>query len=132
MAERKPFLLRIDSDLYAALARWAGDERRSLNGQIEFLLRQTLVEARTQPKSASPPPTGARTQGRLPASMGGERRLPKSVARAPRLPKTLIGTQRLPKPVSPPPSIPRPPAREPLDERPPARVPDSSWDAMED
>ena len=38
MSERKPFLLRIDSDLYTALARWADDELRSLNGQIEFLL----------------------------------------------------------------------------------------------
>ncbi|HSD30688.1 MAG TPA: hypothetical protein VLB49_02175 [Gemmatimonadales bacterium] len=45
MAERRPFLLRIDSGLYDTLQRWAGDELRSLNGQIEFLLRRAAVEA---------------------------------------------------------------------------------------
>lgn len=44
MAERKAFLLRIDPDLYDALARWASDELRSLNGQIEFLLRRATME----------------------------------------------------------------------------------------
>ena len=45
MSERKAFLLRIDPDLYEALARWAGDELRSLNGQIEYLLRQATVQS---------------------------------------------------------------------------------------
>ena len=36
MAERKPFLLRMEPELHEALQRWAGDELRSLNGQIEF------------------------------------------------------------------------------------------------
>ena len=45
MAERRPFLLRIDAGLYDTLQRWAGDELRSLNGQIEFLLRRAAVEA---------------------------------------------------------------------------------------
>jgi hypothetical protein len=45
MAERKPFLLRIDKTLLNALQRWADDELRSVNGQIEFLLRRALVEA---------------------------------------------------------------------------------------
>jgi len=45
MADRKSFLLRMDPDLYDALARWASDELRSLNGQIEFLLRQKLAES---------------------------------------------------------------------------------------
>jgi hypothetical protein len=40
VAERRAFLLRIDPELYDALQRWAADELRSLNGQIEFLLRQ--------------------------------------------------------------------------------------------
>ena len=44
MAERKAFLLRIDPELYDALARWAADELRSLNGQIEFLLRQATAD----------------------------------------------------------------------------------------
>jgi hypothetical protein len=42
VAERKPFLLRVDRDLLDALQRWADDELRSLNGQIEFLLRDAL------------------------------------------------------------------------------------------
>ena len=45
MAERKPFLLRISPELYDELSRWASDELRSLNGQIEYLLRKALVEA---------------------------------------------------------------------------------------
>ncbi len=42
MAERKPFLLRTDPALLEALQRWADEELRSLNGQIEYLLRQAL------------------------------------------------------------------------------------------
>ena len=45
MAERKAFLLRIDPELYEALSRWAADELRSLNGQIEYLLRQATVQS---------------------------------------------------------------------------------------
>jgi hypothetical protein len=44
MAERKPFLLRLDPRLHAALERWAAAELRSLNAQIEFLLRQALAD----------------------------------------------------------------------------------------
>jgi len=45
MAERKPFLLRVDRKTLDALQRWAADDLRSLNGQIEFLLRRCLQEA---------------------------------------------------------------------------------------
>ena len=45
MAERKPFLLRIDRDVLQAVQRWADDDLRSLNGQIEFILRRALKEA---------------------------------------------------------------------------------------
>jgi hypothetical protein len=45
VAERKAFLLRIDPELYDALQRWASDDLRSLNGQLEFLLRQSLKDA---------------------------------------------------------------------------------------
>lgn len=45
MAERKPFLLRIDRTILDAMQRWANDDLRSLNGQIEFLLRQALQKA---------------------------------------------------------------------------------------
>ena len=45
MADRKPFLLRIDRQLLEALQRWANDDLRSLNGQIEFVLRRELTKA---------------------------------------------------------------------------------------
>jgi hypothetical protein len=45
MSERKPFLLRVDPALLEALSRWAADDLRSLNGQIEFLLRRALQAA---------------------------------------------------------------------------------------
>jgi hypothetical protein len=50
---RKAFLLRIDPEVLAALQRWADEELRSLNGQIEFLLRQAL--ARRGAKAEKPP-----------------------------------------------------------------------------
>jgi hypothetical protein len=43
--ERKAFLLRIDPKLLEAVQRWADDDLRSLNAQIEFLLRRTLQQA---------------------------------------------------------------------------------------
>jgi hypothetical protein len=43
MAERKPFLLRIDRDVLEAVQRWADDDLRSVNAQIEFLLRRVLA-----------------------------------------------------------------------------------------
>jgi hypothetical protein len=45
MSDRKAFLLRIDPKLLEAVQRWADDDLRSLNAQIEFLLRRTLREA---------------------------------------------------------------------------------------
>ena len=41
---RKPFLLRIESDVLDALQRWADEELRSLNGQIEYVLRGALTK----------------------------------------------------------------------------------------
>ena len=48
MAERKPFLLRVDPALLTAVQRWANDDLRSLNAQIEFLLRRALRDAGRQ------------------------------------------------------------------------------------
>jgi hypothetical protein len=48
MAEKKKFLLRIDPDLYDALERWASDEFRSANAQIEYLLKEALKRARRE------------------------------------------------------------------------------------
>jgi hypothetical protein len=45
MSNRKAFLLRIDPKLLEAMQRWADDDLRSLNAQIEFVLRRTLREA---------------------------------------------------------------------------------------
>jgi hypothetical protein len=45
VADRKAFLLRVDPALLDALQRWANDDLRSLNGQIEFLLREVLRKA---------------------------------------------------------------------------------------
>ena len=50
MAERKPFLLRIDREVLEAIQRWADDDLRSLNGHIEFLLRRALREGGREPK----------------------------------------------------------------------------------
>ena len=45
MADRKPFLLRIDRETLDAVQRWADDDLRSLNGQIEFILRRALLDS---------------------------------------------------------------------------------------
>jgi len=53
--DRKPFLLRIDRNTLDAVQRWADDELRSLNGQIEFLLRRVLKEAGREIRVAEDP-----------------------------------------------------------------------------
>ena len=45
MAKKKPFALRMDEDTMAAMEKWAADEFRSLNGQIEYLLHKALKDA---------------------------------------------------------------------------------------
>jgi len=45
LAERKAFLLRIDPGVLGAVQRWANDDLRSLNAQVEFLLRRSLQQA---------------------------------------------------------------------------------------
>jgi hypothetical protein len=52
VAERKPFLLRIDREVLDAVQRWADDDLRSLNGQIEFVLRRALKEVGRELKDA--------------------------------------------------------------------------------
>jgi hypothetical protein len=59
VAERKPFLLRIDRAVLDGLHRWAADDLRSVNAQIEFVLRRALEE-----------------EGRLKAGRGGESESP--------------------------------------------------------
>ena len=52
--ERKNILLRLDPAVHDALARWAADELRSTNAQIEFMLRRALAEAGRLPDKVSP------------------------------------------------------------------------------
>lgn len=59
MAEKKSFLLRIDPALWADLEAWAADELRSINGQIEYLLRQAVQKRKGSGAPATsrlPPP----------------------------------------------------------------------------
>jgi hypothetical protein len=66
MADRKVYPLRIDKGLYEALEQWAADDLRSVNAQIEFLLRESLRRA-----------------GRLPGPGGGEATGPSGRPRRP-------------------------------------------------
>lgn len=45
MSDKKKFLLRVEEEMYAALEKWAADDLRSVNAQIEFLLKRALQEA---------------------------------------------------------------------------------------
>jgi hypothetical protein len=56
VAERKSFLLRIDSGVLEAVQRWANDDLRSLNAQIEFLLRESLRRVGRAPHEPVPEP----------------------------------------------------------------------------
>ncbi len=58
--QRKQVLLRLDPQVYEALARWAGDELRSANAQIEFLLRRALAESGRLPGGTGPLPRRGR------------------------------------------------------------------------
>jgi len=49
LIEKKKFLLRLDADVHAALEKWAADDLRSVNAQIEFVLRRALREVGRQP-----------------------------------------------------------------------------------
>lgn len=46
MSEKKPFALRVDSETMKAIEKWAADEFRSVNGQIEWMLNKSLKEAK--------------------------------------------------------------------------------------
>jgi hypothetical protein len=54
-SDRKQLVLRIDPAVHDALARWAADELRSVNAQIEMLVRRALADADRMPPSAGPP-----------------------------------------------------------------------------
>lgn len=66
-AGRKQVLLRLDPAVHDALARWAADELRSTNAQIDYLLRKALGEAGRLPRNTRPHPA----RGRPPKDAGG-------------------------------------------------------------
>ncbi len=66
MSERKHVLLRIDPTVHDALVRWADDELRSVNAQVEMVLRRALTDAGRMPRGAGPIPR----RGRPPSSDG--------------------------------------------------------------
>jgi hypothetical protein len=68
VTERKSVLLRLDPAVHDALARWANDELRSTNAQIEFLLRRALGDAGRLPREAGK----MRPRGRPPAAKPAE------------------------------------------------------------
>lgn len=53
MAKKKAFALRINEDMMSAIEKWAADEFRSTNGQIEWMLMKTLKEAKRVPNKKS-------------------------------------------------------------------------------
>jgi len=59
-AERKSVLLRLDPAVHSALQRWAADDLRSVNAQIELLLREALKTAGREPRDAGPVPRRGR------------------------------------------------------------------------
>ena len=54
MAERKKLLLRLDPKVHAAVAKWAADDLRSINAQIEYALRLALRSAGRVPRRSEP------------------------------------------------------------------------------
>ncbi len=58
--ERKQLLLRMDPSVHDALSKWAADELRSVNAQIEMLLRRALTDAGRMPRKAGPLPKRGR------------------------------------------------------------------------
>ncbi len=68
MAERKPFLVRLPRTLMDDLERWAKDELRSVNAQIEYLLREAVRRRRRQTKGGSTDDTSNGGSGEAPRS----------------------------------------------------------------
>jgi hypothetical protein len=57
MPQKKPFALRIDEKLMKAVEKWAADEFRSTNGQLEWLIHDALKKAGRLPEKKNSPPT---------------------------------------------------------------------------
>ena len=55
MSEKKKFLLRLDADVHAALEKWAADEMRSINAQMEYVLKEAVRKAGRLPRGQERP-----------------------------------------------------------------------------
>ena len=53
MSKKKPFVLRLDEDMLKAVEKWAADEFRSTNGQVDWILREALKKASRLPKKGA-------------------------------------------------------------------------------
>jgi len=56
MAKKKAFALRVNEDMLKAIEKWAADEFRSTNGQLEWMLMQSLKQAKREPKNSKKNP----------------------------------------------------------------------------
>lgn len=54
MAKKKPFVLRLDEDMFRDIEKWAADEFRSTNGQVEWIIREALLKAKRLRKPNEP------------------------------------------------------------------------------
>ena len=72
MAERKAFLLRIDPELWAELEAWAQAELRSVNGQIEFLLREAMQRRRGRSRRVPTSEGGGGDDSESPGTSGAK------------------------------------------------------------
>lgn len=70
MAKRKQYPLRIDSEVWEAIERWAADDLRSVNAQVEFILRKSLKDAGRLGKKGSSAAEGGAATGDEPCAEG--------------------------------------------------------------
>jgi hypothetical protein len=92
--ERKPVLLRVDPAVHDALSRWAADEFRSVNADVEMLLRRALDDAGRMPQQEGPVPRRGRPSPAAPESGGA------TAAGTPTPPTGTRGSQTMGKPTS--------------------------------
>jgi hypothetical protein len=62
MNKKKSFVLRLNSDMYDALEKWAADEFRSTNGQLEYIISDALLKAGRKPKERRQEDEGSRQE----------------------------------------------------------------------
>jgi hypothetical protein len=61
MAKKKPFVLRLDEDMFRDIEKWAADEFRSTNGQVEWIIREALLKAKRLRKPIEPSSNESKT-----------------------------------------------------------------------